>query len=372
MLQVPLSKTHIKSGIFRAGRRCSNFQTQQRVTTQTMQQMTPRSLSGNGIIGSYTGTNLAFQAIIVALGTIALYNVAELGLLILFTFKKYHGLYFWSLVVSTVGVAPYTIGFLLKFLDICPIKVLYLVLVTIGWWTMVTGQSVVLYSRLHIVVWNQRTLTVVRTMIIINAFILHIPTTVLTFFVNIASDPKHYTTAFNVMEKIQMTGFCLQEFVLSILYLKHTYEILHTISAERTRKNVRQLIYINIIIILLDCALLGLEYANMYILEAMVKGVVYSVKLKLEFMVLGKLVQVIGQGGRRRLTVTETQPTPVLKSSSKVGVAPVDDVQHLESVVSDGSTDDHGISRSRGTASSTFDEGGKGYITFDYAFHNSK
>ena len=332
-----------------------------------MQQITHRSLSGNGIIGSYTGTDLAFQTTIVALGVIALYNVAELVLLIFFTFKRYRGLYFWSLMVSTLGVGPYTIGFLFKFLEICQIRVLYLVFLTIGWYAMVTGQSVVLYSRLHIVVWNQRTLSVVRSIIIVNAFILHIPTTVLTFYVNLVPDPDHFTTAFNVMEKVQMTGFCLQEFVLSILYLKHTYRILHTIQAERTRVNVRQLLYINIIIILLDCGLLGLEYANMYILEAMVKGVVYSIKLKLEFMVLGKLVQVIEQGGRRRLTVTDAQPTPDPKITGKVEVAPVDEIQHLGAVAFDGSQGHTEISRSHDTALSTCDEAENGYVTCDYA-----
>src|ERR1700733_4858911 len=47
------------------------------------------------------------------------------------------------------------------------------------------------------------------------------------------------------------------------------------------------------IIILIDLSLLGLEYANLYILEIVIKGVVYSVKLKLEFAILGKLVQYV-------------------------------------------------------------------------------
>jgi hypothetical protein len=36
---------------------------------------------------------------------------------------------------------------------------------TIGWWSMVTGQSIVLYSRLHLVVSNQRVLRRVLIMI---------------------------------------------------------------------------------------------------------------------------------------------------------------------------------------------------------------
>ena len=43
----------------------------------------------------------------------------------------------------------------------------------------------------------------------------------------------------------------------------------------------------------MDVALLGVEFANYYIIEATFKGVVYSVKLKLEFAVLGKLVNFV-------------------------------------------------------------------------------
>jgi hypothetical protein len=41
----------------------------------------------------------------------------------------------------------------------------------------------------------------------------------------------------------------------------------------------------------LDIALLSCEFANLYIIETTFKGVVYSIKLKLEFVVLGQLVQ---------------------------------------------------------------------------------
>jgi hypothetical protein len=62
-----------------------------------------------------------------------------------------------------------------------------------------------------------------------------------------------------------------------------------------------QLFTINVLIILMDIALLGVEFANLYIIEATFKGFVYSIKLKLEFAVLGKLV--------RFVTSNQSQPT---------------------------------------------------------------
>lgn len=57
---------------------------------------------------------------------------------------------------------------------------------------------------------------------------------------------------------------------------------------------MEQLIVINVIIVIMDLGLLGLVSASLYILETLVKGIVYSIKLKLEFAILGKLVKFVG------------------------------------------------------------------------------
>ena len=43
----------------------------------------------------------------------------------------------------------------------------------------------------------------------------------------------------------------------------------------------------------MDVGLLVVEYLNFYVVEATLKGVIYSVKLKLEFSVLGRLTDFI-------------------------------------------------------------------------------
>jgi hypothetical protein len=66
------------------------------------------------------------------------------------------------------------------------------------------------------------------------------------------------------------------------------------LTPTRNEETMRELIFINALIILLDLGLLGLEAASLYILETLVKGVVYSIKLKLEFAILSKLVNISG------------------------------------------------------------------------------
>jgi hypothetical protein len=65
-----------------------------------------------------------------------------------------------------------------------------------------------------------------------------------------------------------------------------------------------QLFAINVIIVLMDVGLLALEYKDQIVLEQTFKGAIYSVKLKLEFAILGKLVTVIGTTRDRHLSDT--------------------------------------------------------------------
>ncbi|KAJ5279092.1 hypothetical protein N7478_004464 [Penicillium angulare] len=256
--------------------------------------MANSTAAGDGITGGYTGTSLGMQITIATLAGVTWYNAFELVTLVFVTFSQYHGLYFWSLLISSsIGLVPYSLGFLLKFFNLTSATWFSVTLLTIGWWCMVTGQSFVLYSRLHLVISNQRILRRVLAMIMINAVILHIPTTVLTFGTNLAEPREIYVHGYNIMEKIQMTGFCIQEFIISGLYIWETVRMLR-LDPDRTKRKIQwQLIIINTIIIILDLGLLVAEFMNYYIMETMLKGTVYSIKLKLEFAVLGKLVHLV-------------------------------------------------------------------------------
>ncbi|CAG8002689.1 unnamed protein product [Penicillium salamii] len=259
--------------------------------------MTDFTAAGNGISGGYQGHSLGMKITIATLAGVTWYNAFELMILLFVTFADYRGLYFWSLLISSsAGLLPYSLGFLLKFFNITDSQAwLPVTLLTVGWWCMVTGQSVVLYSRLHLVLSNQRVLRRVLIMISVNAIILHIPTTVLTYGTNLTSEGtlEPYKAGYSIMEKIQMTGFCLQEFIISGLYIWETVRMIRLDPDHSKRRIQYQLLIINTIIIILDIGLLVAEYLNFYIMETMLKGAVYSIKLKLEFAVLGKLILLV-------------------------------------------------------------------------------
>lgn len=135
---------------------------------------------GNGRYGGLDDISLSVATILASLTAIAWVHAAEVILQIFLTFKKYRGLYFWSLLGSSLGVILHGLGNIFKFFEVTKSVMVPVVIITIGWYAMVTGQSLVLYSRLHLLLRDSRKLKWILAMILIDAAILHFPTTTFT------------------------------------------------------------------------------------------------------------------------------------------------------------------------------------------------
>ncbi|KAH6668590.1 integral membrane protein [Plectosphaerella plurivora] len=281
---------------------------------------------------------VAIDIIIVVFLSIALYNVLELNFSIFTTFKRRNGLYFWSFTIATYGIAFNAVGYMLRHTAGSVPPNAYATLILIGWCTMVTGQSVVLYSRLHIVMHNEKLLRGVLVMIITNAVILHIPIIVIVYGIN-SGNPVPFQNAYNVYEKLQLTVFCVQELIISGLYVWETTKLLRlekTIGNTGTRRVMNHLIYVNLFVMLLDFSIVGLEFANLFEIQTAWKPFVYSAKLKLEFSILNRLVELTrnarsghsasasayGYGHRNNRTATNVPDVALdtLKSSGAMNV----------------------------------------------------
>ncbi|KAF4506531.1 hypothetical protein G6O67_006607 [Ophiocordyceps sinensis] len=90
---------------------------------------------------------------------------------------------------------------------------------------MVTGQSLVLYSRLHFVMHRPKLLRYVLAMIVANAIWLGIPVIVLVCGSS-STKPDAFEPVYAVFEKVQLSVFTVQELVLSGLYIIETTRIL--------------------------------------------------------------------------------------------------------------------------------------------------
>ncbi|KAF2480995.1 hypothetical protein BDY17DRAFT_254507 [Neohortaea acidophila] len=285
---------------------------------------------------------------------LALFNAIELLFLIFTTFKRYSGLYFWSLVVASAGILPYVISILCEYFTLTN-QLAGEVLSTFGWPMMVTGQSLVLYSRLGVVLGpeHHRILRPVKWMIIIDGIVFHISTQVVMFGAYNAHPAREWALAYKYIEKIQMTGFTVQELIISGLYVWRTLDILKTVDdasgrSRRRRRTMMELFSINAVIIILDIALLVVEYQNRHVIEQSLKGFVYSFKLKLEFAVLRKLVDISGQRSRASQSTFATISEATMERTDSVMSSPkkvwgslsrkdsaqkdCDDIVHLEKV----------------------------------------
>jgi hypothetical protein len=276
----------------------------------------PKIGPSNGISGGYQGENRGILSSMTAFTAIALYNAVEIILLIFVVFKKYQGLYFWSLLITTMSVIPYQLGAWMKQNRIIDVEMLNVTLSSLGWFIMVPGQSLVLYSRLHLVTQNERLLKFILWMIIINAIGLCVPTIVLTYGSNTAAK-ENYLHAYAILEKIQMTVFTIQEFFISGVYLWEVRGILRVVFEGGTRKLMWQLLMLNVFIIMLDIVLLTMEFCDFYQIQTTLKGMVYSIKLKLEFGVLSKLVKVVtDKSERHRVTTAHAKYEPKIDLES--------------------------------------------------------
>ncbi|KAH7343090.1 hypothetical protein BKA66DRAFT_448279 [Pyrenochaeta sp. MPI-SDFR-AT-0127] len=255
-----------------------------------------------GLIG---GVNVGLP-ILMTMGAflaIALYNVIELTFLIFATFKQRNGIYFWSIIVATWGITPHTIGFIFKFFQVITVNVISSSIVGFGWVCMVTGQSLVLYSRLHLVVQGKRRIRWVLYMILFDAIVVHCPVIVLAL-VSESMQAAPFIRGFMLYDKIQIVVFSVQETIISAIYIYETVRLLEQSNRHGDRRNqgplrklLAHLIFVNVVVVILDITLLAVQFSGLYMIQTTYKTAVYSVKLKIEFSILNRLVQIVT--GRR-------------------------------------------------------------------------
>ncbi|BCS18879.1 uncharacterized protein APUU_11707S [Aspergillus puulaauensis] len=236
--------------------------------------------------------------VLAAFATLVYYNSIELVVLCSATFKRCGSLYFWCLLIASTSLIPHVSGYVLLFFRQDVSQYAAVSLIIIGWICTVTGQSLVLWSRLHFVLHNPRLIKGLLVMIIVNAFLLHTPITVLLFG-TVSPNPslsRTFSVGYNIMERIQLVGFCIQEIILSGVYVWETAKMLRLRSEPHHRRILAQLLAMNIVVLIIDLVVVIVEYIGFYAVQVMFKPVAYSIKLKLEYAVLGRLVQ-IAQGG---------------------------------------------------------------------------
>jgi hypothetical protein len=246
--------------------------------------------------------NPLVYCLVAAILAIAYWLVLELTFEVYFTFKRHDGLYFWSIIVSTWGVALRAIGWTVQMFMPGANPYLCTTFMITGVSAMVTGFSFVLYSRLHLVIRDRRVLRVILVAIAFDGVAFLLPLAVAQYGVN-SHDPYNYVSLILPAERLYAIGYFLQEIILGCLYIWTARRtVLHSY-VERKHKTTAVLIGAQILVILLDIPTLVLAWpspsmgASIIILGTL-HPTIYAIKLKIELVVLDQLVEIVRHGIR--------------------------------------------------------------------------
>ncbi|KAJ6110229.1 hypothetical protein N7486_002464 [Penicillium sp. IBT 16267x] len=231
-------------------------------------------------VGVVLKENISIIMIISMLSTAA-YNALETVFITFDIVKNHRALYFWSMQAASWGTLVHALPAIIccaSQASTLPTSILFI----IGWYAMVTGQAVILYSRLRLVVFDTSKVRWVLWMIFANVCILHIPMTIL-FFGRIGGDARLIKPA-AIYNRIQLVGFCVQESVICCIYL---YEVVHNLIKLAVTKAVMptHLLCVSGLVFALNILVLLTEYKLQFI-QVGLQTVIYSIKLKLEFTLL--------------------------------------------------------------------------------------
>lgn len=207
------------------------------------------------------------------------------------------------MLLGTLGCALDTIAVILKYFlpnkkNLWP---LYLVLILGGWTIYAPAQLLVLYSRLHLVNRDRRLQRCALIMVTVVPALLIIPSWVFDWP---AWDPNSnlsalYSPREAIMDRVSQIGYTFAETVLSGIYIWRLTKLLRLKSTVRQRRVMMDLIYANVIAILLDVVTVCLVFRNKGGVSHPVQTFSYILKLKLEFLVLNQLMAVAARGLRR-------------------------------------------------------------------------
>ncbi|EMR63467.1 putative integral membrane protein [Eutypa lata UCREL1] len=251
--------------------------------------------------------DLPMSMTMAAFSGISWYIGAEINTSLFMRFKRRRGLYFWSCALGSWGVILQPLFIILADFGVWHHLTGSITMIYLTWLIMVVPQSWVLYSRLHLIMHEEAALRWISS---------HYPQQATSTNPNLF----HINT---IWDRLQLIVFFVQETSLSILYIYQARKFLRDSSllhrsyssssaltptapsprpggknpdhnhnrTSDTNQVLYHLIYTNLLIIALDATLLGIQCADLFYLQGAFKPCVYGVKLKVEFVILNRLIK---------------------------------------------------------------------------------
>ncbi|KAL6231864.1 hypothetical protein BDW75DRAFT_233246 [Aspergillus navahoensis] len=228
--------------------------------------------------------------------SIAGYNILEILLWIFNTFERKQGLYFASILISTLSLAAFTVAQLLRTFGTRPSELVAAgYLFTFSYTTLLTAHILVLYSRLHLVLHSRRILRGILIMIIVTS-VLAVPAQLVVSFILLSAQRPSLARAEYIVERVVFLGATVREFIVCAIYTVQAYRNLHPIVQVKGQAGKKVLIYLMVVqvaAVALDVGFLVHIYLDLALTANGYCALLYSIKLKMEFGVLNALVTLL-------------------------------------------------------------------------------
>ncbi|KAI0477222.1 hypothetical protein GGR56DRAFT_665323 [Xylariaceae sp. FL0804] len=281
--------------------------------------------------------NLPEAMAMAAFAGISFYIGAEINLSLFLLFKRRRGLYFWACALCSWGVILQPLFILLADFGVWTELRSSITMIYATWLIMVVPQSWILYSRLHLIMRETAALRWIKIVLIFTSIALSVPTTVAGILAQAVLSDAKFIAGYSIWDRFEVAGFFVQETLLSLLYIYKTHKHLRDVTvlsrsrhfvdpppggpggnggggaqqgddadadADKDDDDDREVLQLmchligsNVLVIALDAALLGIQFAELFYLQGAFKPCVYGVKLKVEFAILNRLVESVRARG---------------------------------------------------------------------------
>ncbi|KAF2434398.1 hypothetical protein EJ08DRAFT_693437 [Tothia fuscella] len=198
------------------------------------------------------------------------------------TFKRRTTLYFWSILVTSWAIIICTICFDLRNFTTSGNGSALQWVQSAMWVFESVGFSFVLYSRLHLIV-NSSKLKILPVLIL--CFDMAVHTVVL-----IGKAGKLTPKGWHTIIMFTPIFFSVQETFLSSLYVYLFIRFMRHSYSSRTKSMFRFLILGEAVVIFFDILMITLNSLHYEVLKTVLTPFFYAAKLKVEFMVLNRLM----------------------------------------------------------------------------------
>ena len=231
----------------------------------------------------------------------SLFLFVETNILVFTYFKRYRGLYFWSLLITSWGVTIQVLGDITRWFAGSYPWVLDTIMLNLGLDMYIFGQTLILYSRLHLVCRNYNLLRSILVMIIIVFFFFGLPLWITAWPSRLPQTKKTWAPVQDRYERIQSIIFLVMESTISIIYVWATVRLIKPNENIKVRRVMWELIGLNFLLVSLDVIWMTLFFLNYNGVKVPMQQFSYALKVRVEFVVLNQLKGLTSRPGKQVL-----------------------------------------------------------------------